>query len=285
MYPLLLAAGIVLLALIGPREHLTFTETIKDVRGTVDAAEIDRLYRMAPASLQRKAVALNAQLQNSEDRSKRYILTIIGHFQSTVYVPATAPITEEVVNNYIAQTQQLLLREREGPETTFYRDAFSNGDAKALLMSYLGLARGIGTIPPLSSVPTSSTSASVPQLLEQMRDNLLEYKMTGQSEYKSVYEGTKAWLDRYISNLSESLTREADSITADVNAYRSSNSEMTKAQADFQTVKTQGPRLEDTYTTVKTQMDQVPVPSTSGSYVKAGIAAGLLAGAVGLSFF
>lgn len=285
MYPLLLAAGIVLLALVGQREHLAFTQTIKDVRGTVDAAELDRLYQMAPASLQRKAVALNAQLQNSEDRSKRYIQTIIGHFQSTVYVPATAPITEEVVNNYIAQTQQLLLREREGPETSFYRDAFSNGDAKALLMSYLGLSRGIGTIPPLSSVPTSSTSASVPQLLEQMRDNLLEYKMTGQSEYKSVYEGTKAWLDRYISNLSESLSREADSITADVNAYRSSNSEMTKAQADFQTVKTQGPRLEDTYTTVKTQMDQVPVPSSSGSYVKAGIAAGLLAGAVGLSFF
>jgi hypothetical protein len=285
MYPLLLAAGIVGIALVSQREHLAFTETIKDVRGTVDAAELDRVYRMAPASLQRKAVALNAQLQNSEDRSKRYILTIIGHFQSTVYVPATAPITEEVVNNYISQTQQLLLREREGSETTFYRDAFSNGDAKALLLSYLGLARGIGTIPPLSSVPTSSTSASVPQLLEQMRDNLLEYKMTGQPEYKSVYEGTKAWLDQYISNLSESLTREADAITTDVNAYRSSNSEMAKAQADFQTVKTQGPRLEDTYTTVKTQMDQVAVPSSSGSYVKAGIAAGLLAGAVGLSFF
>lgn len=283
MYPLLLAAGIVLLALIGPREHLTFTETIKDVRGRANPDELDRLYRMAPQSLQQRAVALATQTGGG---AKDYVVEIIRHFQTTVYVPATAPITEEVVNNYIAQTKvQLDQYEGTNTVTEFYRTAFSSGDAKALLMTHLELGQGIGSVPPLSSVPTSSTSASVPQLLEQMRDNLLEYKMTGRPEYKTVYDGTKAWLDRYISNLSESLTREADSITADVNAYRSSNSEMTKAQADFQTVKTEGPQAEDRYLTLKKQMDQVPVPSSSGSYVKVGIAAGLALGAIALALF
>lgn len=286
MYPLLLVAGVVLLALFGRREHLSFTATIKDLRDGGDAAEQDRIFQMAPTSLQQRAVALNAQAQNPTDKTKSYVVDIARDFQMRVYVPATAPITEEVVNNYIAQVRQEIQASPSNARNAFYLEAYSNGDAKSLVMAYAGLARAAGTIPPLSSVPTSSTSASVPQLLEQMRDNLLEYKMTGRSEYKSVYEGTKAWLDRYVSNLSQSLNRESDTITTDVNAYRSANSELTNTQSQFQTIKAEGPTLEDRYTTIKTQMDQSSAMDTrTGSYVKAGIAGGLILGAAALTFF
>lgn len=286
MYPLLLVAGIVLLALFGRREHLAFTETIKDVRTAIDPAEEDRIFQMAPTSLQQRAAAVNATIAHPGNTAKTYVAGFIRQFQRILYVPATAPITEEVLNSFIAERRTDLQREPPGPWVTFFLDAYSNGEAKALLMAYTGLARAAGTIPPLSSVPTSSTSASVPQLLEQMRDNLLEYKMTGRSEYKSVYEGTKAWLDRYVSNLSQSLNRESDTITTDVNAYRSANSELTNTQSQFQTIKAEGPKLEDRYTTIKTQMDQSSAMDTPrGSYVKAGIAGGLILGAAALTFF
>lgn len=280
---LLLAAGIVLVALLfGRREHLAFTQTIKDVRDTVDPAEADRIFQMAPTSLQQAATAANAAGGYPVDRSKTILAQIVRDFQTEVYVPATAPITEDVVNNFVSVKRARYQATPTAANAAFYMTAYSNGDAKRLLMTYLNLTPA-GTIPPLSSVPTSSTSASIPALLEQMRDNLLEYKMTGRSEYKSVYDGTKAWLDRYIANLSESLNRESDSITTDVNAYRSSDSELAKAQTDFQTVKTQGPQLDDAYTTIKTQMDQIPGPDTSSVYVKGGIAVGLIVGAIVLS--
>ena len=286
MYPLLLAAGIVLLALFGRREHLAFTETIKDVRTKIDPAEEDRIFQMAPTSLQQRAAAVNAKIAYPGNTAKTYVAGFIRQFQRILYIPATAPITEEVLNSFIAERRTDLQREPPGPWVTFFLDAYSNGEAKALLMAYLGLARTAGTIPPLSTVPTSSTSASVPQLLEQMRDNLLEYKMTGRSEYKAVYDGTKAWVDRYVSNLSQSLTREADTITTDVNAYRTADTELAKAQTDFQTIKADGPKLGDRYSTVKAQMDQGAVVETpTGTYVKVGIAGGLILGAAALSFF
>lgn len=282
---LLLVAGILLLAFLGRREHLTFTDTIKDVRYTIDATEQARVFAFAPTSLQQKAIALNAAQQNPVDRSKTYVAGIIQDFQNRVYIPATAPITEAVVDNYVTQSRtSLQSREIDAGNlvTPFYLEAYSNGTAKQLLMAYLGLTSA-GTVPPLSSVPASS--ASIPALLEQMRTTLLEYKMTGKSEYKSVYDGTKTWLDQYIANLNTQLSREADAITTDVTTYQTANADMTKTQTDFQRVKTEGPALENTYLTIKKQMDQVPGPDTTGLYIKGGVAAGLILGAIGLTLF
>jgi hypothetical protein len=285
---LLLAVGLLLLLVFGQREHLTFTDTVKDVRNTVDPTEQARIFAFAPASLQQKAVALNAAQQNPIDRSKSFVADIIRDFQTRIYVPATAPITESVVDNYITTTREALQRITIDPGnllTPFFLEAFSNGDAKRLLMAYLGLTPAAAALP-VATVPTSSTStASIPNLLEQMRDNLLEYKMTGRSEYKSVYDGTKAWLDQYISSQTTQLNREADAITTDVTTYQTANADMTKTQTDFQRVKTEGPQLEDSYLTIKKQMDQVPGVDATGLYIKAGIAGGLILGAIGLTLF
>jgi hypothetical protein len=288
MYTLLVVGILLLLLALDRREHLAFTETIKDIRNTVNPAEADRIFAFAPASLQQKAIALNAAQQNQIDRSKSYISAIISHFQGSVYVPATDPITETVVDNFIASTRALIASRPGDPGdlmTSFYLEAFSNGDAKQLVMTYLGLTPAAAPLR-VASLPTDSSSAgSIPTLLAQMRDNLLEYKMTGRSEYKAVYDGTKTWLDTYIANLSTQLTREADTINTDVTTYRFVPSELRQTQSEFQQVKAEGPKVEDTYLTLKKQLDQVPVPDSSGLYVKGGIAAGLLVGAIALTLF
>jgi hypothetical protein len=285
---LLLAVGLLLLLTFGRREHLAFTETIKDVRNTVSPEEQNRIFALAPASLQQKAIALNTAQQNPIDRSKTHVSAIISDFQGTVYVPATDPITETVVDNYVARVRGFLQEIPLDPGnlmTPFYLEAFSNGDAKQLVMAYIGLAPAAASLP-IASLPTSSTTAaSIPNLLEQMRANLLEYKMTGRSEYKSVYDGTKSWLDQYISSQTMQLNREADQITSDVTTYQTANADMTQTQTDFQRVKTEGPKLEDSYLTIKKQMDQVPGADSTGLYIKGGIAVGLILGAVGLTLF
>jgi hypothetical protein len=285
---LLLAVGLLLLLTFGRREHLAFTETIKDVQRTADATEADRIFALAPASLQQKAIALNAAEQNPIDRSKMYVVTIISQFQTEIYVSATDPITETVVDNYVASKRDMLSRipsDRGGLLVPYLLEAFSNGDAKQLVMAYLGIAPAAARLP-IASLPTSSTTAaSIPNLLEQMRANLLEYKMTGRSEYKSVYDGTKSWLDQYISSQTMQLNREADQITSDVTTYQTANADMTQTQTDFQRVKTEGPKLEDSYLTIKKQMDQVPGADSTGLYIKGGIAVGLILGAVGLTLF
>lgn len=285
MYPveLLLAAGVLALTLVGRREHLTFTSNVKDIRESADPAELDRIFALAPGSLQRRATALNTAMQNPEDLSKTYVAKIVQEFQTKVYVPATAPITESVVDNFVAEQKSSYQAAPTSSLSAFFLEAYSTGDAKRLLVSYLDLKPAAAPLA-VASVPTSSTEMSIPAALEQMRDMLLEYKVTGKSEYKSAYEGTKAWLDRYIADLNVQLTRESDAISAEVTAYQTANPDMTRTQTEFQRVVKEGPELENRYLTLKKQMDQTTTPDTTGLYVKGVIAAVLALGAAVLSF-
>jgi hypothetical protein len=285
--PGLLLLGVLVLVALGQREHLTISAPMVDIRGTQNAAETDRIYGLAPESL--KSLAMNSPAPNPNpaggDKAKNLIVAIIRDFQGTVYVPATAPITETVVDSYIARILQVFASRPDTPTDSFYKTVFSNGDAKRLVMAYLGLTAD-ASIPPVNPPPTSSTSAiSIPNILASMRDNLLEYKMTGDTRYKSAYDGTKAWMDRYVATLNTQLTREADAITNDVATYRTANQEMTQTQNEFQRIKAEGPKAENTYLTIKRQMDQIPAaPASNDTYIKVGIAAGLALGAGVLAF-
>jgi GrpB-like predicted nucleotidyltransferase (UPF0157 family) len=118
-----------------------------------------------------------------------------------------------------------------------------------------------------------------------MRDSLLEYKVSGDVRYKAAYDSLKGWMDRYVSTLNTQLTREADSITSEVSAYRTANTDLQKTQTDFRTAVREGPEVENIYTTIKRQMDQQGVVSadSTSTYIKGGIAAGLVLGAILLS--
>lgn len=280
----LLLAGILLLVLVGRREHLTFTDTIKDIRNTVDQAEQDRIFAMAPQSLQSRATATAASLgAPGPDRTKTLVAGIIKDFQTDVYAPATAPITDLVVDTFVANKRTYYQSTPNAFAASFYLDAYSNGDARRLLRSYFGLQTPLISTDRLPS--SSGATASVPQVLEQMRDSLLEYKLSGDTRYKTAYEGLKGWMDRYVSELNLQLTREADAITSDVSRYQTANTDITKTQSDFRAAVKEGPEVENTYLTIKRQADQVAVPDTSNTYVKGGIAMGLLLGAVALSVF
>jgi hypothetical protein len=285
--PGLLLLGVLVLIALSQREHLTISAPMVDIRNTVRPAEQDRIFAMAPTSLQTRATATNAAMGNPTDRSKSFVAGIIRDFQTEIYVPATAPITEAVVTAWVATKKTAYTTEPASPLTTFYLDAYSNGDAKRLIMSYVGLTAA-ATTPPVNPPPASSTATSptsIPQALQYLQDNLLEYKMTGNETYKTAYDGTKRWIDSYIASLNTQLARDADGISTQITSYETATPDLAKSQADFQAVKANGPTVEDTYLTIKKQMDQsTAAPTDSGTYVKGAIAAGLGLGALALVF-
>jgi hypothetical protein len=286
MYALgVLLVGLLVLLLLSRREHLTISAPMVDIRNTAPPEEQDRIFAMAPTSLQTRATATNTAMANPVDRSKSFVAGLIRDFQTDIYVPATAPITEEVITAWVASRKAMYQQARESPLTTFYLDAYSNGDAKRLVMTYVGLTPA-ATTPPVVPPPASSTAtpSSIPQALQSLQDNLLEYKMTGNTTYKAAYDGTKRWIDTYIASLNTQIARDADGIVSEIASHESANPELTKSQADFQALKTNGPKVEDTYLTIKKQMDHqtgADAPSSdTGSYVKGAIAAGLGLGAI-----
>lgn len=275
MYPLLVA-GILLLLLLGQREHLSFTQTIKDVRNTVDQAEQDRIFAMAPASLQRRAQTADPI------RPKLLVAQIIRDFQKDVYVTATAPITETVINSFVGSKKTYYAATPEALNAAFFLEAYSSGDAKRLLFSYFTVAP-VAAPPPQAAPPTPSGSVSVYRVLDQMKSALLNYKMSGDTRYKTSYDGLKTWMDQYVSSVNTQLAQEANSITQDVNQYRTANTEIARIQTDFRRVQREGPEVENTYLTLKKQMDYVPETDQTSFYVKVGIAVGLVVGAIVLS--
>jgi hypothetical protein len=285
MYTLgVLLAGLLLLILLSRREHLTISAPMVDIRDTSPPAEQARIFAMAPTSLQTRATATNTAMGNPVDRSTSFVAAIIRDFQREIYVPATAPITEAVVNAWVATKKEMYQQIRETPLTNFYLDAYSNGDAKRLVMAYIGLASA-GTTPPVAPPPTPSTATptSIPQALQYLQENLLEYKMTGNSLYRTAYDGTKRWIDAYIATLNTQLARDADGISSQIASYETATPDLAKSQADFQAVKTNGPKVEDAYLTIKKQMDHhtgADAPSDTSTYVKGAIAVGLGLGAI-----
>jgi hypothetical protein len=287
---LLLVAGILLLVILGRREHLAFTSTIKDIRRNTDTAEQERIFAMAPASLQQRANALVTEKKIPADRTKAFVAVPVADFQTEVYVAATGPITETMVDTYVAQAipkwrnlaTAYANHPESGPAFSFILETYTNGEAKQLLMTYLGLT-STSTTPVTATATATATDLTLARALELFRDNLLEYKVTGNTAYKSAADGAKGWLDRYIATMNTEITKTADSISSQVSSYSTANADLTQTQADFQRVKTEGPAAEDTYLTNRKQLGNQPVVSDSSTYIKGGVAIGLVVGAIVLA--
>jgi hypothetical protein len=263
---------LVALLILGRREHLEFTSTIKDVRAGADATESKRIFGMAPTSLQTKAKALGTS-------AEQVVAGIVADFQSKVYVSATSPVTEDIITAYVREKKTDLAGAPESPTTSVLLDAYSNGDAKQLLLSYFTVTPAAAPLPGALPSPESG-NISIPEVIDRLRDNLLEYRMTGKSIYKTAYEGTKRWLDQYIASMNTQIAREGDGITTQVTSYETTDQDLLTTQAEFQRVKTEGPELENKYLTIKKQADQASEVDNTSLYVKGAIIAALVVGAV-----
>lgn len=111
--------------------------------------------------------------------------------------------------------------------------------------------------------------------LDMYRQNLTEYKLTGNSVYKTSADTAKAWLDSYVEALQKESQNQANSINNFVSQYQRTNPELIEIQKRIKKVQKEGPELQDIYETEKEAQQQEAVDYTR-YYVKAGIIVGVL---------
>ena len=126
-------------------------------------------------------------------------------------------------------------------------------------------------------------AAEFDKVLEQYKSNLLEYKVTGQSEYKTRANTAEKWLKEYIAALNKSVQDDAAYINRFVKEYENTNPELIKFQKEIQHARKKGPELSDVYEGEKKILAEEPVDE-SLFYTKAAALGGILALAAVASF-
>lgn len=107
------------------------------------------------------------------------------------------------------------------------------------------------------------------------RDNMTQYKMTGNAASKAAADNAKRWMQYYIRWQETLAGKNTAYINKFVNDYKSTNKDLIKMQKTVQNVKEQGPKLENVYMTNKEAADDTPRNYTP-YYVKGGIVLGTL---------
>lgn len=117
----------------------------------------------------------------------------------------------------------------------------------------------------------AETSMDFTQALAIFRDNYTKYRVTGESTYKAQYMAAETWINRYLASMQTGLDAKAAEIRKFVADYQTANPELVDLQRKFRVIREEGPRLQDTYSTVRRMNTEIPEIDYTEYYVKAGL--------------
>ena len=83
--------------------------------------------------------------------------------------------------------------------------------------------------------------------VQEYKANLLEFKVTGVSEYKVRADKAEKWVRDYINQIRTSVQSDAAYISRFVKEYENTNPDLIKFQKDIQEARKKGPELSDIY--------------------------------------
>jgi hypothetical protein len=119
--------------------------------------------------------------------------------------------------------------------------------------------------------------ADLQSALNSYKTNYAAYKVTGESAYKTAYEGALASINAGIGTVSTAVGTNDTYIQGFINSYMTTNQDITALQTKSRAIQTQGPKLQDSLAQSKQLHAQVVSAADETSlYVKAGIVVGLL---------
>ena len=114
--------------------------------------------------------------------------------------------------------------------------------------------------------------------------NYLQYKLTGNAAYKTAYETAQTWIDSYLKKLETDMTKDASYIDGFVKDYANTNPQLDEMKTKMATIRKDGPKLQDTYETLK-KSDEEPPEDMTPYYVKGIAVAGILGVIAAVSLF
>jgi hypothetical protein len=123
-----------------------------------------------------------------------------------------------------------------------------------------------------------STPSDFGHAVELYRKNYVEYRATGKAEHKIAYENAERWIQLYLESIARRVSSGAEYINNFVTTYQNSNADLVTLRDRFRRIRTEGPALQDQYTTVR-RVGEAAEPEGedwTSYYVKGAIAAGLL---------
>jgi hypothetical protein len=126
----------------------------------------------------------------------------------------------------------------------------------------------------MAAVP--NYSAIFDQVLVSYRTNMSTYKMTGDESAKYAADQAKRWVTQYLQWMEGTVSANSQYINKFVAEYSTANPELAAMQTKLQTIKGQGPKLENTYRTDKEAAETTP-RDFSPYYIKGGVILGVAA--------
>lgn len=126
--------------------------------------------------------------------------------------------------------------------------------------------------------------ADYAQALALYKSNYLEYKLSGKATYKTAYENAQKWIETYLTKLEKEMTDDTNYIDGFVKDYADTNPQLDVMKTNMAAIRKDGPKLQDTYETLKRGDQQVPEDMTS-YYVKGIAVAGILGIVAAVSLF
>lgn len=125
-------------------------------------------------------------------------------------------------------------------------------------------------------VMSTGVPASFQQALDIYKRAYVQYRATGNAAHKLAYETADRWITTYLAGLNQDIANDSARITAFLREYETANPDLTELQARFQTIRTQGPELQDQYATVKRVQKETPDVDTTSYYIKGGLVVALV---------
>lgn len=122
--------------------------------------------------------------------------------------------------------------------------------------------------------------------LELYRTNLVQYRVTGRTEYKTAYENAESWINTYLNGITDQITDGKTFVDGFLQNYSTANPDMDKLKTRFSQIRKEGPEAQDTYMTIRRINEQGDVPiDMTAHYVKAGVLVALIGAIAVLSVF
>lgn len=122
----------------------------------------------------------------------------------------------------------------------------------------------------------SQVLGGVEAVLETYRQAESQYRISGHPYWKQHSDAMKAWMANYLQWMEGTVSANSQYINRFVSEYSTTNPDLVAMQAKLQTIKGQGPVLEDTYRTNKEAAETTPRDFTP-YYIKGGVILGVAA--------
>jgi chromosome segregation ATPase len=122
-----------------------------------------------------------------------------------------------------------------------------------------------------------STTRSFDQTLELYKTNLVEYKASGNTAYKTASDTAKVWLDDYIRTMQENADKSKEEIESFIENYGKSDEELASLKTDMSEIREKGPELQTLYETERNAIPPAEEVDYTMYYTKGAVLAGVIA--------